>query len=273
MLIDAHHKKWSLITFLVGALALSVYAWFFKNTPGGLTGGSVIGLWYGVIGAALMIYAGLLSALRKVPSWWWIGNRAMWLRAHIWLGWLSGLFILCHSGFRWGGVIEIILWIVLLITLATGVLGVFLQQFLPRLITSRIASEAPYEQIPRIRQIMLQKADAVVEQASKKKLEPDAIAMLESFYLAEVRPYLAGQRKKSPLMSPTTAQAVFARTGLTGALGEELAILQTYCVEHSQLAAQERMYHLLHAWLLVHVPASIALLLFGIAHVYMALYY
>ncbi len=55
-------------------------------TPGGLTGGSLVGLWYGIIGSALMIYAGLLSLLRRVPSWWWIGSRKVWLRGHIWLG-------------------------------------------------------------------------------------------------------------------------------------------------------------------------------------------
>ena len=43
-----------------------LYEWLARNTPGGLTGGSSVGLWYGSLGSALMVYAGLLSALQLV---------------------------------------------------------------------------------------------------------------------------------------------------------------------------------------------------------------
>jgi drug/metabolite transporter (DMT)-like permease len=121
LLIDSSHKRWFLVTLVLALAALAVYAVFWWNSPGGLTGGSILGVWYGLLGSALMVYAGLLSALRKVPSWWWIGSRKVWLRGHIWLGLLSGVFILCHSGCRWGGPLEVILWVVLIATLATGV--------------------------------------------------------------------------------------------------------------------------------------------------------
>ena len=80
-----------------------------------------------------MVYAGLLSAMRNVPSWWWIGPRQTWMRGHIWLGLLSGVLILCHSGYRWGGPLEIALWVVLIAMLMTGIYGLVLQQVLPRL--------------------------------------------------------------------------------------------------------------------------------------------
>ena len=47
------------------------------------------GLWFGSAGSLLMIYAGLLAAHRKVPSWWFLGARKTWLRGHVWLGLLS----------------------------------------------------------------------------------------------------------------------------------------------------------------------------------------
>ena len=183
--------------FLSGAAALAFYAVIYYMTPGGLSGGSIIGLWYGIVGVGLMIYAALLSALRRVPGWWWIGARKTWLRGHIWLGGSSGLFILCHSGFRWGGPLETALWIVLLATLATGVFGLVLQQILPRLITARITSEAPYDQIPRISAVMLQKADQVVEDVRQRKdIEPQVRERLDAFYQDEVRPFLAGRRAR-----------------------------------------------------------------------------
>ena len=44
-----------------------------------------------------MIYAGLLSAHRLFPAWWWLGMRKTWLRGHLWLGSLSVVLIACHA--------------------------------------------------------------------------------------------------------------------------------------------------------------------------------
>jgi hypothetical protein len=49
--------------------------------------------------------------------------------------------------------------------------------------------------------------------------------------------------------------------------------LENICEEELQLSRQRRLYHWLHAWLLVHVPLSIALLVLGGIHAVMALRY
>src|SRR5205085_7474296 len=90
LLIDSGHKRWFFITFALGFALTALYVWLDRRTPGGLTGGSRVGLCYGILGSALMVFAGLLSGLRRVPSWWWIGSRTAWLKGHIWLGLLSG---------------------------------------------------------------------------------------------------------------------------------------------------------------------------------------
>src|SRR5205823_15050095 len=113
--------------------------------PEPLRGGDFVGLWYGVAGSLLMVYAGLLAGHRKAPVRRWLGARQTWMRGHLWLGGLSGVFLLCHSGFSWGGTLTIALWMVLIGVLVTGVLGVVVQQVLPRLLTARVPCEAPYE--------------------------------------------------------------------------------------------------------------------------------
>jgi hypothetical protein len=205
VLIDSRHKKW-----FVGT---AFYLYGYLATPGGLTGGSVVGLWYGIAASALMVYAALLSLLRRVPSWWWIGSRRVWLRGHIWLGLLSGLLIVFHSGFRWGGPLERVLWAVLILTLATGVLGLLLQQFLPRILTTRIASEAPYEQIPHLCDVMRHKADALVAEAgADPKLDPGVKAELRKFFDDQVRPFLTvAYARSAPLAHPLRAEAMFGR--------------------------------------------------------------
>src|SRR5207249_6120017 len=128
--------------------------------------GSTVGLWYGVIGSMLMVFAGLLSALRKVPACWWIGSRQTWLRGHIWLGLLSVVFIACHAHARLGGFVEQALWVVLAAVILSGIFGLLLQQFLPRWLAQRCADEAPYEQIPHLCSVLRRQADAAVDEAA-----------------------------------------------------------------------------------------------------------
>jgi hypothetical protein len=263
---------------MVAVAATAFYGWRFHVTPGGLTGGSLIGLWYGIGGTALMIYAALLSLLRRVPAWWWIGSRRAWLRGHVWLGTLSGLLILYHSGFRWGGPLERVLWVLLLLTLGTGFFGLLLQQFLPRALTTRIASEAPYEQIPHLCAVMRRKADDLVETAgTDAKLDGDVKAELRKFYDVEVRPFLGpAYSPSSALAHPLRAEVLFGRLKTTpgmSAVKEQLGWLATYCEERRQLGEQERLHRWLHAWLLIHVPLSFALLVLGLIHAVVSLYY
>lgn len=278
VLIDSTHKRWIGATLIVAVAATAFYLWRYLATPGGLTGGSLVGLWYGLLGSALMIYAGALSLLRRVPSWWWIGSRKVWLRGHIWLGLLSGLFILYHSSFRWGGPLEYVLWIVLLLTLATGVLGLLLQQFVPHLLNTRIASEAPFEQIPHLCLVMRKKAETLIEDVeADAKRDADVKAELRKFFEAEVRFFLSpAYVRSSSLAHPLRAQILFARMRSTPGMGEvkeQLGQLEIYCDERRQLGEQERLHRWLHGWLLVHVPLSVVLLVLGLAHAVMSLYY
>ena len=49
--------------------------------------------------------------------------------------------------------------------------------------------------------------------------------------------------------------------------------LEDICDEARQLVRQEQLHRLLHGWLLVHIPISLALILLGAVHAVMALRY
>jgi hypothetical protein len=281
LLFERSQKRWAWAFVLLTVLSVGPYLWLYHTTPGGLTGGDVVGMWYGVAGSLLMLYAGALSLARRFPSWWWIGSRKVWLRGHVWLGTLSGVLILCHSGGRWGGTLEFILMVLTLLVLLTGAAGLALQNVLPRLITARIASEAPYEQVPHLCATLRQDADNLLDEARKNrdanKLDPDAVAHLEKFYLERVRPFLAPCYQRSlPLAHPLRAEALFADQRSLPVLAPvrgQLDRLEALCSERRQLGEQERLHHLLHGWLLLHVPLSAALLVLGLTHVAASLYY
>jgi hypothetical protein len=268
-------------TAIGAVLAVGAYAAFARAAPLGLTGGSAVGLWYGVGGTALMVYAGLLSAHRRLARWPLLPRRAWLLKGHIWLGLLSFVLILCHSGFRWGGPLEQVLWVVLGLTLLTGLVGLALQHILPRLLTLRFAEETPYEQMPHVCQVLTRRAEAIVTgvcgPAAAAADPADARAQLRGYYETVVRPFLTGPGSHpSPLHDPAQAEAAFGRLrGMSGLAheAEPLRTLEALCTQRRQIAEQERMHHWLHGWLLLHIPLSVALLVLGAAHIIVSLYY
>jgi hypothetical protein len=99
---------------------------------------------------------------------------------------------------------------------------------------------------------------------------------LRTVYEAEVRPFLdATWRANHPLADAQTAEGLFAqlRAELPDELHDQLDPLLEACEERRELAEQRKLHHLLHGWLLIHVPLSFALLVLAAVHIVTALYW
>jgi hypothetical protein len=282
LLIDAKHRTWAIGTAVAAAVCVAIRWRLAESSPTAVTGGTRAGLIFGVLGSLLMLLAGALSAHRRLaairwlPMRRWIGQRQTWLRGHIWLGLLSVVVILCHSGWHLGGPLEIALWIALAITILSGVLGLAFQGVVPRMLTNRIGEEAPYEQIPHLCDGMRRQADDLFEQARGATGEGPVKQDLEA--LAEgVRPFLQSRYdRSSPLADAIRAEALFHRFRQLGGMDAQadiLARLAALCDERRQLGEQERLHGWLHLWLLVHVPITVVLLVLGIVHAVTAVYW
>jgi len=263
MKIDATHRGWMVAT-LVALIASGIfYAWYASNTPGGPRGGTAIGLGFGIAGYALMIFAGLLGARKKVPVWR-VGRAQTWMRGHLWFGLLSLPLILFHGGFAFRGPLTGLLMVLMFAVIASGVFGAAMQHYVPSLLTTEVPLETIYEEIPNIRRQLRDEADELVEAAVQVDEEHEDKVRFRELYATRVRPFLdapaVGLVEPLRALSPATFRPV-------------LDDLESICEEQRQLTRQRRLYHFLHAWLLVHVPLSIALLVLGGVHAVMALRY
>src|SRR6202521_833129 len=122
MRIDKSHQPWMIVTLILLGAAIILYIPYSAWSANGPRGGSAIGLLYGAVGYALMLYAGLLGARKKKPVWR-LGRAQTWMRGHLWLGLLSLPLILFHAGFAWRGALTAVLMVLLAIVVASGVLG------------------------------------------------------------------------------------------------------------------------------------------------------
>jgi hypothetical protein len=297
VLIDRTHRTWAVASGLTLSCAAAGYAASAALSDRPWSGGSAVGLTYGVIGFAMMVFAGLLAGRKKVPIWR-VGRAQTWMRGHLWLGLLSFPIILFHSGLAFGGPLTRVMMWMFVAVVVSGVVGAAIQHYLPRLMLARLPMETIFEQIPHVRLQLLIEADGIVSdacgglavvtdpaaertQASASKLQSavridaDDSAPLREFYLTEMRSYMVEPDGPYPLREKPHADQVFGRlrTLLPPAFRAALADLENICEEERQLSRQRRLHAWLHYWLLTHIPFSFALLVLAIIHIVTALRY
>jgi len=308
MLINRDHRSWALVSAAVTAAGAVSYVFYVSNRPYGPSGGSWVGIAYGVIGTTFMVLAGLL-ALRKKLRIRRIGSAQFWMKMHIWLSLMAVPFILFHAGFRLGGPLTTWLMALFLVVTLSGIVGLALQQFLPSMMRQRLPLETLHSQIDFVSnglavsayEIVAAVAGAIPEAVEEQKWLADEAAAqssrpgnwkrvtreqpatspapeavkLREIYLAQVRPWLRRD------MTSTRARAGSAEGPAVGSLladapeewGARVEELAALCEESRQLEHQLRLHRRLHGWLFLHAPLAFAMLVLAAFHIWFALSY
>lgn len=299
MKLDATHRRWLIVTVVIAALSTTAYVAYAVSAPDGPKGGSWLGLTFGVAGAAMILFAGLLGVRRKMLRVR-IGSLTCWMRGHLWLGLLSLLMVLLHGAFHFGGPLTSTLMVLLLAVVISGIAGAALQHVLPGVMTSQVTDEHTYEQLQRVRMGLRRDAweliasvcgsveeaadegseiEALTGSAPKapKKVDPaNGHEHFKALYLSTVLPFLRdGGSGRSPLSDETKAAMLFEylRPRIDESLHDSLDALAGLCDSSRQQDRQRRLHRLLHGWLLFHVPVSMALIVLTVVHAIMGLYY
>jgi hypothetical protein len=160
--MDKTQRGWAVASLIILAICTVAYVLYAFESPQGPRGGSTIGLTFGVMGFACMIFAALLGARKRVPTWR-VGRAQAWMRGHLWLGFLALPLILFHGGFHFGGTLTRVLMWLLIITVFSGVFGAALQHYIPRVMTSDVPLETIYDEIGRVRALLREEADRAIE--------------------------------------------------------------------------------------------------------------
>jgi hypothetical protein len=162
MRIDRTHRAWAIGSLAIFTVFAAVYVVYALNAPQGPRGGSALGLLFGIVGFGFMIFAALLGARKRVPTWR-LGRAQGWMRGHLWLGLLALPTILFHGGFHFGGPLTRVLMWLLVITVFSGIFGAALQHYIPRLMTADVPLETIYDEIGHVRALLQEEADRAVE--------------------------------------------------------------------------------------------------------------
>jgi hypothetical protein len=293
MRIDSTHRPWLWISIAVVALSTAAYALYAAHaTPGG---GTPLGLTFGVLALACMIFAALLSLRKRFPIWR-IGRTRLWMKAHLWLGFLALPLVLFHAAFHARGLLAAVLMLLTFIVVLSGIFGAWLQHTLPSKMFREVPYETIYDQIDVIRSQLAAEgeqhatnvtqmlapargagATVVLTMLTVPELGQE-VATFDLFYQDEVAPFLRADRNaavKLLLHDRTESRRKFDnfRTLFPQPAWPPISALEDVCEEKRQLDHQIRLHHWLHSWLLIHLPLSAALLLLACIHAIAALRY
>ncbi|MHC4342183.1 MAG: hypothetical protein ACYSX0_18450 [Planctomycetota bacterium] len=301
MIVDRGHLRWAILTAMLLTAAAIWYGVYASSVPGGPTGSSFEGLAFGIAGTAFVFFAALLGVRKKRPHYR-AGRLSFWLKGHLWLGAIALPLICFHGGFGFGGPLtQVLMWLFLAV-FVTGLFGLALQQFLPRLMTRNLEQETVYEQIDHVRRQLFKEAHAmiagrtghsgavaksksggiirgrVVESRAAREVAEDDLdrAPLMRFLERHMRPFFEPEGpRRSDLGDPLrrAALVVELRSVTDPKLHPVVNDLEALCEQRAQLETQRRMHRWLHGWLLIHVPLSWTMVFLTAVHAVMALYY
>jgi len=291
--IDRTHKSWLIASLGILGVSILLYGIYRVPPSGKPMGGTALGLAFGIVGFAFMIFAALLGARKKVPVWR-VGRAQTWMRGHLWLGLLSLPLIVLHSEFRYGHGLTAVLMTLLILVVASGVFGAALQHYMPSVMAREVTMETIYDEIGHVRAQLLEEAEEMVKQVAAGTAKAAAAGAADStdvgvvtvvedentplrnFFERELKPFLENPSARGQALgNEAQSRNAFAqlRTLVSPALHSMLDDLENICEEERQLTLQSQLHMWLHGWLLLHIPLSLALILLGAVHAVMALRY
>jgi hypothetical protein len=220
-----------------------------------LNGASLAG---GVIAAFLILllsFLGVKKRLYRID----LGRGEAWVRSHIYLGVLAAVVALLHSGFRWHDRMALLALLLMGFVVVSGIAGAVLYKTVPPLLT-RVERDLTSEEIAK--------------QLNQMARTMERIAADRSAAFQKVcKELLRSRRANDRNTADWTALIARVPPVEQDALREMLIVSRPRNELLAKLQVQQRYRALLQAWLYVHVPATVALLVALTAHVIIALYY
>lgn len=262
--------KWLLGFIVVAVVCLGVYG--VSVYLGQAHPSSLWGMAYGAAAVIAMLgilfYGGRRRALRLRA----LGRSWHYLEFHVYAGSIFLLLVFMHVGFQWPrGTLTTCLWVLSFWVVLSGLVGLFLQKWIPALLASDLTVEVHFDRVPELIDEVRGRAEEIARLAS----EP-----VRELYRREVAPVLAGPQPKWIYYIDVTGGIRWkarhfdhVRALLPKAERERLDELHTLYRTKLEMDAHYTLQKALRGWLYLHVPAAVVLVALVVLHVYFVFYY
>ncbi len=264
--------RWAKVSVLL--VVAAAVAYLVDSPEGGRRGDTVYGYAVGILCGLLMLWLTWFGARKRSYGSTGAPLRG-WLSAHVYLGLSLPFLVPLHCAFRFGWNVHTLAYAILLLVVATGLVGVLVYGRVPGDMTanrSGITRDSLLEQLSGIdaecRQLVAELpdvfADAVRISIEETRVGGGILSQLRG------RDRRCGTARAIGIVESNVSSAAPAQrtrvTGLLQALALKGATLE-------RVRRDVRFQALLESWLLLHVPLAFASLAALAAHVFVVLYW
>jgi len=222
---------------------------------------------WGLLG--VILFLAIYNGRKKLP-FLPLGSSEAWLQVHIYIGYLAVIIFLLHGNYRLpSGWFEISLAAVFTVVMLSGIGGLILSRRIPRRLATR-GGEVFFERIPAYRRAILQRAEQLALDSTK---QTEATTLLE-FYTLNLREYFTARTRYLPhfLEDQSGLQRVLAQVEDLKRFtnDNENKVLEQFAElvrEKDRLDYHAALQGVLKGWLFVHIPFTVSLLVFTLAHI------
>ena len=236
---------------------------------------NIWGLSYGIAATCFMTGTALLSLRRRMTRLALrlrLGSARGWLQLHLYGGVLFLLLVLMHSGFQLPtGILTWTLWTLSVWTTLTGLAGVLLQKWIPKILTSGLAIEVVYERIPELIDEIREEVQTFISNCAQP---------IRDFYSKNLAAALATPQPRLIYYIDITGgiqarikQFDYLRRFLSTEEKNQLENLEILYRTKLEIDAHYTLQKALRWWLYTHIPPSLVLLVLTVYHIWAVLYY
>lgn len=273
------YRRFRWLKISLGLISLVGLAYATHAPRGVPNGGSMLGYGLGILGA-LLIGALMMLGWRKRQWDPQLVPVQEWVSAHVYLGGALVVIVTLHTGMQLGANIHTMAYVLMMITVLSGLFGAILYAYLPRLRTDN-RHGATLEQMMRDLADLDQETRAVARnlgmEANRILLDLRERTVLGGTVLQQLR---GGPAAGDP--TPRAIEALQAMSVQQGELLSEqdrrdlrrlLSLLARRVTLVERARTDVRLNAWLRVWLFLHVPTSVALCVGLFAHVWVVLQY
>jgi hypothetical protein len=255
-------------------MAVSGFAYLMHEPLGPPNGGTWLGYTLGTVAALLMVWLAWFGIKKRRYG---MGKMSAqeWLSAHVYLGVALALVATLHTGFHLGMNVHTLFYVLMMIVIASGMVGVYFYLRYPLLLTRNrggLSSELMLAQLAdldrEIRQLAMGLDDATNSLALK--------AVQDTVVGGNLFQQLRGADPRCP----TTAARAYVERSSSDSTPEQdtrrrqlLARLVRKEDSLQRIRRDIQLRCLLRLWLYIHIPFSIAALAALVVHVVTEFYY
>lgn len=262
-------SRWPLVSLIIMTLlSLSYYLYTRVTYP---INRSYFVLTYGFL-CLFLLLALSFYLLRKNIYSYRLGSQQAWLQSHIYIGIISLVLLLMHSGFRLTGPFSIFLVIIYFLTVISGIAGALIYRSVPLSLVKFGRKTRSEEELISDLKNSLEEADSLVSKTSNE---------LKKIYVEKIRPSIELERIKWEYLFMEERELLDKRRGQIEGLKasvlsqdiHDLNTLSSIFIESEKTSFVLAKIKIQEAWLGLHMPLTLALLTGVIIHIAVILYY